>query len=194
MVEFTHRSPEPAELIAFRLANPTAGSDDFESLAFLPVKVSVKQKLNQDQGGLCAYCESVLSPTAGQVDHVKSKSAHPDLIFAYDNYVQSCIHPEHCGQEKGSRKIFIEPGPSGCNESFTLSTRGSIGLPLGLSGEKRIQAGKTLNRLRLDYSALRLERERWIKSSLTLFQASAGDFEAFIADKPFRFILRRLIT
>lgn len=189
MVEFTRRSPEPAELAAFRYANSAA---DFNTPEFSPVKTSVKQKLNEDQGGLCAYCESELSPTAGHIDHVKSQSARRDLVFVYDNHVHSCTHLNHCGQAKRAKKIYIEPGPIGCNDCYTLSTNGLIGLVLGLTGDKRREAVKTLNRLGLSDSALRLEREKWIKSSLALFETSAADFEAFIADKPFRFILRRL--
>jgi len=194
MVEFTRRNPEPAELAAFRQANPAARPKDFGSLAFLPVKLSIKQKLNEDQGGLCAYCESELLPAAGQIDHVKSKSAHRHLTFVYDNYVHGCIHPEHCGQKKGGKKLHIEPGPVGCNDHFCLSTNGSIKPLVTLTSKPRIIAGKTLNRLSLDHPDLRVEREKWVIAALKFLQISAEDFDAFIADKPYRFILRRLIS
>jgi uncharacterized protein (TIGR02646 family) len=194
MVEFTHRNPEPVELAAFRQANPAAGPADFRSPDFQPVKLSMKRKLNEDQGGLCAYCESELLPASGQIEHVKSKSAHRHLTFVYDNYVHGCIHPEHCGQKKGGKKLYIEPGPVRCNDHFSLSTNGSIKPLVTLKGKPRIIAGKTLNRLSLDHPELRVEREKWVIVAVKLLQISFEDFSVFIANKPYRFSLRRLIT
>ncbi len=196
MVEFTRRHPEPPELAAYRGANPSAGPADFSSATFHPTKQAVKRALHSDQGGLCAYCESPLGPDAGQIDHVKPKGgphAHPHLTFVYDNYVHGCCHePRHCGQKKADRLLHIEPGPAGCNDRFTLSTNGEIDARTDLSRQERHLVRTTRDQLGLNYSALRVEREKWINSSLTLLQTSVADFEAFIADKPFRYILRRL--
>lgn len=196
MLEFSRRSPEPPELAAFRAANPQAGPDDFNSQQFHPTKKAVKRALNADQGGLCAYCESPLAPEAGQIDHIKPKAgpnAHPQLAFSYSNYVHSCCHePKHCGQKKGNGLLYIEPGQRGCNDKFTLSTNGTIDARSELCRNERHQVRTTVGQLGMNFSSLRIERERWIKQSLSLMKDSVGDFEAFIADKPFRFILRRL--
>ena len=82
MVELQHRAVEPAELGAFRASYPDAGATDFDSLLFEQTKKAVKAALNQDQDGLCVYCEKPLAPSSGQIDHIKSKAgvnAHPDL-------------------------------------------------------------------------------------------------------------------
>ena len=103
MVELQHRAMPSVALTAFNVANPTASVADFDSLAFRPVKDVVKADLSQDQGGLCAYCESKLLPTEGQVDHIKPKAGtngHPNLCFSYTNYAHSCINHKSCGQKK----------------------------------------------------------------------------------------------
>lgn len=196
MVEFTRRRPEPPELIAYRATNPNAIPADFGSATFHRTKQAVKRALNADQGGLCAYCESPLLPDFGQIDHVKPKGgphAHPHLSFAYENYVHGCCHePRHCGQKKADNLLHIEPGPAGCNDRFTLATNGEIDALASLSRQERHLVRTTRDQLGLNFAALRVEREKWARASLTLLQASLTDFEAFIADKPFRFILRRL--
>jgi uncharacterized protein (TIGR02646 family) len=196
MVEFTRRQPEPPELAAYRASHPRAIPSDFGSPAFHSVKQAVKRALSADQGGLCAYCESPLAASAGPIDHVKPKggpNAHPHLAFSYDNFVHGCCHePRHCGQKKADRLLHIEPGPLGCNDKFTLSTNGEIDACSSLSRQERHLVRTTRDQLGLNFAALRVEREKWIHSSLTLLQTSVSDFEVFISDKPFRFILLRL--
>jgi len=198
MVEFTRRNPEPPELTAFREASPTAGPSEFSSIGFHSIKLLVKQKLNEDQFGLCAYCESALSPADGQIDHVKPKGglhARPDLTFAYENYVHGCCHqPKHCGQKKGDKLLPIEPGPLSCNEKFVLCTNGDIGPKMDLSRQEKHLVCSVRDMLGLNYSSLRVEREKWVAVSLELLRFSAEEFESFIANKPYRFILRRLAS
>jgi uncharacterized protein (TIGR02646 family) len=198
MIEFTRRIPEPPELTAFCAANPMAGPDDFNSLAFQSSKRAVKNALNADQHGLCAYCESSLQSNSGQIDHVKPKggpNAHPHLTFRYDNYVHSCCHqPKHCGQRKGDRILYVEPGPTGCNDKFTLSTTGVIDARTDLSRNERHMIRATRDQLGLNCPSLRSERERWVQASLSVLVTPDADFNAFIANIPFRFILRRLVT
>ena len=84
MVEFTHRQPEPPILQNYRESHPDAVPADFDSLPFHPVKLETKRNLNEDQFGLCAYCESVLLPNEGHIDHIKPKggpNGRADLAF-----------------------------------------------------------------------------------------------------------------
>jgi uncharacterized protein (TIGR02646 family) len=196
VVEIIHRHPEPLELAQFRADNPTAGPEDFGSLTFQPVKRSVKAKLSADQGGLCAYCESQLDPTAGQIDHVKPKGtqAHQHLTFVYTNFVHSCCHqPKHCGQKKKDGVLPIEPG-SGCNDLFVLTKDGVISPVVGASKQQRHQVRQTVGMLGLNHATLQLERQRWVKSAEEVLKMYPQDFLQFIQDKPFRFILQRLIA
>ena len=94
MVELQHRPiPTPA-LTAYIASHPGIAVPDFDNLIFQPVKTAVKADLNQDQDGLCVYCETHLKANVGQVEHIKPKAgpnAHPHLCFSYTNYANSYI-------------------------------------------------------------------------------------------------------
>lgn len=98
--------------------------EHFDDPGFKLVKDAVKAALNQDQAGLCAYCERQLLATVGQVDHIKPKGGkhgRPDLCFTYTNFSHSCISNKICGQKKSAGLLPIEPGP-GCNQQLVYST------------------------------------------------------------------------
>lgn len=192
MVELQHRAVPTPALTAFTAANPGATVADFGSLAFKPVKNAVKADLNHDQGGLCAYCEGPLSPTAGQVDHIKPKAGpngHPDLCFAYTNYAHSCINPRTCGQRKGNGLLPIEPGP-GCNTQWALSTDGTIEPIAGLTRTQRHTVCQTRDMLGLNADAnLVDERKRWLANAIAVLQQAPADIHAFLQAAPYRFML-----
>ncbi len=198
MVELMHRQPEPPILQNYRENHPNALPVDFDSLPFRPIKLETKRNLNEDQFGLCAYCESALLPNEGHIDHIKPKggpNAHPTLAFVYTNYAHSCsVSPKHCGQRKQAGLLPIEPGPN-CNRRFAIVTNGSIDAALiNSTNQTRHQVRQTRDMLGLNQPSLIRERERWINNSLMLLKESAELFESFIADKPYRFILRQLLA
>jgi len=190
------RSPEPAELAQFRAIHPSPA--DFNAEAFQSIKWSIKSQLNQDQGGLCAYCESYLAHNSGQIDHVKPKGGRrgfPELSFVYTNFVHSCCHnPKHCGQQKKDGILPIEPG-HGCNDLFALgSLDGMISPLVSANKRQRHDVRQTIGMLGLNHSTLQLERKRWVKSAREVLTKYPEDFSEFIKDKPFRFILRRQLA
>ena len=192
MVELQHRVlPTPA-LTAFVAVNPGVGVADFDSLAFRPVKILVKADLNEDQGGLCVYCESQLAANSGQVEHIKPKAgpnAYPNLCFTYTNYAHSCINPKTCGQKKKDGLLPIEPGP-GCNSEWTLSTDGTIE-PIGtLSRKRRHAVTQTRDMLGLNKDAnLVDERRRWFANAIAILRDTPADLHAFMQAAPYRHIL-----
>ncbi len=192
MVELQHRAVPTPALTAFTAANPGATVADFDSLAFKPVKNAVKADLNQDQGGLCAYCEGPLPPTAGQVDHVKPKAGpngHPHLCFTYTNYAHSCINNKTCGQKKKHGLLPIEPGP-GCNARWSLSTDGTIEPIAGLTRAQRHTVRQTRDMLGLNAdSNLVDERKRWLANAIAVLQQAPADIHAFLQGAPYRFML-----
>lgn len=195
MVELQHNSLEPPELSAYRAENPHAGPADFDSPAFLPVKRAVRASLNADQGGLCAYCESTLSAIHGQIDHIKpkgGKEAHPHLTFVYTNYAHSCIDKDHCGQKKKDGILPIEPGPA-CNSRFVLNTDGSLDPVYGLTRSERHGVVKTRDMLGLNCPSLVRERQSWVKTIEQVMRLASSHPQDFLADKPFRHILTRLM-
>ncbi|AVS60766.1 TIGR02646 family protein [Paracidovorax avenae] len=196
MVELQHRATPTAALIAFVAATPSATAADFDSLAFQPVKAAVKADLNEDQGGLCVYCESALSAQAGQVEHIKPKAginAHPHLCFAYTNYAHSCINHKTCGQKKKNGLLPIEPGP-GCNTQWVLSTDGTIEPRVGLTRKQRHPVMQTRDMLGLNVdSNLVDERRRWLLNSIAVLQQSPEGIQAFLQQAPYRHILATVL-
>ena len=192
MVELQHRQPEPIELSQFRAAQIEAVVGDFDSPAFQPVKRAVKAALHAEQGGICAYCEQTLAPSAGQIDHIKPKAgpnAQPQLCFTYNNYAHSCITDQTCGQKKKNGLLPIEPAP-GCNREWQLSTDGSIQPLAGLTRQRRHAVIQTRDMLGLNKdSDLVIERQKWLKQSIVVLQLVPNDLPAFLKTAPFRYIL-----
>lgn len=194
MIELTHNPITPKALADFVAAYPLAGPDEFDSDVFHPVKRIVKASLHQDQGGLCAYCETPLEPNAGQIDHIKPKrggDAHPHLTFSYTNYAHGCIRSNGCGQRKADRLLPIEPAP-GCNEQFSLSVDGSLEPMPTLTRRQRHVVCQTRDMLGLQNAALVREREKWIKALVSLLKENPLLANDFLKEAPFRHILLRL--
>lgn len=190
MVELQHREPAPPELLPY--ANAPVG--DFDDVAFLPVKRAVKVALHAEQGGLCVYCEKLLSNTEGHVEHIRPKRgnyAHPHLCFVYGNLAHSCDNPHTCGHNKKSGILPIEPGP-GCNSDFTLLTDGQLDAVVTLDRVRRHEVRKTRDMLGLNTASLCRERKQYVETVVQLLQQSPNEVEAFLAGAPFRSVLQRL--
>ena len=194
MIELIHGT-EPTELTEFRVSNPSATPADFSSAIFHPIKQIVKRQLNHEQGGLCVYCERTLAAQDGQVEHIKPKSGvneHPLLTFVYTNYAHSCINESTCGQKKKAGILPIEPA-LGCNELMILNTDGSIDPLETATRHQKHHVKQTRDMLGLQNPDLTRERDSWIKQIRTLISIDPNLIHAFLADKPFRFILRRFV-
>lgn len=194
MIELKHGAPPPALIDFLVCYTPTVA--DFNSKDFHPVKQEVKAALNQEQGGLCAYCEKPLPPTEGQIDHIKPKSgtnARPDLCFTYSNYAHSCIHPKTCGQKKQDGLLPIEPGP-GCNAEWALSTDGTIEPIPSLNRQRRHAVTQTRDMLGLNRdSNLVDERKRWLASALDVSCQAPDALPQFLQSAPYRHILATVL-
>lgn len=192
MVELQHRAVPTPALSKFNAANPTATVDTFNSHAFQTVKMAVKADLNEDQGGLCVYCESKLASDAGQVEHIKPKrgrKAHPHLCFVYTNYAHSCIKPKTCGQKKKDNLLPIEPGVD-CNAHFALSTDGTIEPMAGLTRVQQHNVRQTRDMLGLNAdSDLVDERKRWLAQTILVLRVAPDDFKDFLSAVPYRYVM-----
>ena len=192
MVELQHRAVPTPALTAFNAAHPAAAVADFSSPEFHPVKQAVKADLNADQAGLCVYCEKPLTPTEGQVEHIKPKAganAHPHLCFTYTNYAHSCTNPKTCGPKKKNGLLPIEPGP-GCNTLFALSTDGTIEPIAGLTKAQQHTVRQTRDMLGLNAdSNLVDERKRWLAHAIAVLQQAPNDIQDFLQAAPYRYML-----
>lgn len=194
MIELIHNPHVPPALQAFVAANPGFLPAHFDSAAFQPVKRQVKASLHTDQGGLCVYCETNLAADGGQIDHIKPKNgayAHLHLTFTYSNYAHSCINEKTCGQKKKAGLLPIEPG-LGCNLEFSLTVDGQLEPMPELSRQRKHAVRQTRDMLGLQNAALVRQRQQWIDAVIELMKHEPAQVPAFLADKPFRHILRRL--
>lgn len=192
MVELQHRAIPPPALTAYVAGNPGATAADFDGLTFQSIKRAVKVDLNQDQRGLCVYCESKLLPDLGQVEHIKPKAgpnAHPHLCFTYTNYAHSCVNPKTCGQKKKHGLLPIEPSP-GCNAQFSLSTDGTIEPTADLTRQQKHAVRQTRDMLGLNAdSNLVDDRKRWLANAIAVLQEAPGEIHTFLQTAPYRHIL-----
>ncbi len=196
MLELQRRDQAPQALQDFLTEHPDAGVELFDGHAFRHCKKVLRQALNEDQGGLCVYCERQLAPDQGQLEHIKPKgvAAYAGLCFVYQNLAHSCINPLCCGQKKKDGILPTEPGP-GCNADFCLQTDGYIMPSTQLSRQRRHQAEKTRDMLGLNKdSALVADRKKACDTLLELAQAgfNTAELQEFMAKQAFRDILRTL--
>lgn len=195
MVELVH-STIPNVLAGYLITHPSCNADDFEhDRVFQRIKPAIKQQLNQEQQGLCVYCEREILPNDGHIEHIKPKrgaKAHSHLCFSYNNFAQSCNDKHTCGSKKKSGLLPIEP-QIGCNNSFSLSTTGEITFITGLSRREKHRVRQTRDMLGLNKPHLVKEREKWCKSIITILKHDPGaNIDDFLKDKLFRFILKRM--
>lgn len=192
MVELKHRCNPTPLLAAFNADHPNAKPEDFNSIAFREVKNAIKEELNEDQGGLCVYCEQKLAAADGQLEHIKpkgGKKARSDLCFTYTNYAHSCINPNTCGQKKKDGVLPIEPTDPHCNSQWLLSTNGSIEPRSDLTKQQRHDTIKTRDMLGLNQPALVEARQRVLRNVIEILQQNPQAASAFIASQEFRYLL-----
>mgnify|MGYP001810800003 CR=1 FL=1 len=92
----------------------TASPDFFEAeRATLPIdatwddlhcKRALKQVLVTEQGQLCGYCESQITPDDSHIEHVMAQSEQEDLRFDYHNLIASCNGVECNPSDKNTYK------------------------------------------------------------------------------------------
>lgn len=192
MTELGHRKPEPASLSAHRSRHPRGA---WSALPPVPEKRDLRHQLNSEQDGLCIYCEELLAPDDGHIDHIVPRSCDSALVFVYTNLAHSCSTPGRCGVAKDDRRLPIEPRP-GCSAYFELSiTTGRLAPNRRETASDGIRARETLDILGLnDDAGLVRRRCQFAKALVVIEQQSPESVSAFLSDKPFRWSLGRLVT
>lgn len=147
-------------------------------------KLSVKQALMREQGGICCYCESQLTEADSHIEHCKPQ--HIDNVDALDfsNMICSCQSrlkkgdPRHCGNAKGDWydvRLFISPLTMGDQQRFSFTADGQI-LPT-INGDDAAQ--ETIKRLALDIPKLTKMRAKAIEPFLDE-SLSDEEFDIFV--------------
>jgi uncharacterized protein (TIGR02646 family) len=212
MVELQHRLSPPAELAVFLDTHNTAFLEDpaglFDCWVSVEIKRILKSQLNEEEGGLCVYCESKLSAQQGHVEHILPKGkptndnpSYAHLTFSYTNLAHSCsaLNARHCGHAKNNKLLPINP-ETDCNKWFSLTSDGEITCSDSCVTKAHKQNAKqTLEILRLTsrqspaLASLRKSRINAIEE-LRHEAISNDDLQEFINTGPFKYILKTLYT
>ena len=127
--------------------------------------------------GLCGYCEVLCS---GEVDHVRPKSRHPELVYDWYNWVFSC---HECNLSKGSKwpsQGYVNPCPETVSDRperfFWFDVHGGEIIPAdGLAGGELRKANNTIVGIGLN-SIVQLKRRLFLVGVLNeIAGAYSGD-------------------
>jgi uncharacterized protein (TIGR02646 family) len=129
-----------------------------------PAKAEVRQQLNNEQHGLCIYCERHLKPDHGRIDHIACQKDNANLRFEYSNLCHSCSGYYQtdqgqsrvltCDQVKGHASLgSVEPRP-GVNRKISLNpATGELRANESLSLSEKEEVDSVLSTLGLNNSA-----------------------------------------
>ncbi len=175
MVEIEHSTTPPPALIDLRNESQPPPWSSIDS----GLKAEIRERLNADQSGLCAYCERKLSKDHGRIDHIIPQSKDSSLTYSYSNLCHSCHGyyktesneqkgPLSCDQRKGCSSLnFLEPRP-GVNSYIALNiATGEISCSLPASDPRKEMADTIFNKaLGLNNLYLKEARKGAIKALL----------------------------
>lgn len=158
------------------------GRELFGLVKRLPSYVTMRQKLLEDQGYVCCYCNRRI-PIPGHIvvtEHVKPVSLHLDLAGEYQNLLLTCdggelippiligvtppytrnTYPLHCDKAKANQELPVSPFDADCENRFYYNPiTGSID---GVAGDS--DAADTVTILNLNQRFLKKERKEEIKN------------------------------
>jgi uncharacterized protein (TIGR02646 family) len=122
-------------------------------------------RLSKAFSTICGYCERCYK---GQVDHFRPKSAYPELVYEWSNWVFAC---PTCNQSKGEKwptAGYVDPcakARSARPEAyFTFDTKTCEIIPRpGLSPRRRKKAAQTIEDLGLNAYFHLKARAQWLE-------------------------------
>ena len=93
------------------LLSATPGTAEFKQIERRYGHVDIRARLGEETHHKCAYCESHIEAIAfPHIEHIKPKSGHRELTFAWDNLTLAC---PACNTNKGTTeptaRNFVHP-------------------------------------------------------------------------------------
>ncbi len=151
---------------------------DYESL---PNIVNAKRYLLQEQHGLCAYCQTLLTEDQASIEHLIPKSLNRGISTNYHNLVVVCKNPisdpitgrKHCDKERGSELlipiVFYSNSLVTRQENhtwFDVGSDGSIFSKSVLKHEVKSQVDSFIEITNLNHSVLKQKRSKDLISGI----------------------------
>ncbi|MGZ8173459.1 MULTISPECIES: hypothetical protein [Methylobacter] len=153
------KGQEPAELTAWKKANPNGRYQDLEGSEQdkVATRRAIRQAAIQEQFGLCAYCCKQIDADNSSNEHLASQREGKNRTLDFANIVASCKTPNRCNQKRGSQALPLTPLMPECEIELHFSLSGKV------VGTKD-RATETINVLALDTPAIRKERQELVDS------------------------------
>jgi uncharacterized protein (TIGR02646 family) len=194
------------------LAEYKHGRDRWDETVNRP---EIRAHLNRMQGRRCAYCEGPLDDHKQHIEHFRTRSRFPKLMFEWRNLYLSCAQVDSCGIYKDHSAgahdpdDLIDPCIDDPDRFFRFYSNGAIKVRQGLSPADARRAHETLRVFNLnpEHGSLRARRQRAAKDYLArdprilddLREFSEDDRRDYIAeelrrtaDEPFSTVIRHL--
>ena len=127
-----YKHDEPQELKRFKANAKRKGWRPKYSSLHGKTKRAIKQKLMEEQGYICCYCEKQITDDDSHIEHLRPQALSRRETVNYNNMLCSCQkdlkkgEARHCGNLKGSSLIAITPLDEDCENKFSYGEDGSI--------------------------------------------------------------------
>lgn len=193
-MKYVTKSAEPQEIIDWKAEDKMylRGKPNWNRLPS-ELKDLLRERISQEQGYICCYCERSLVLNNYHLEHIKPKSQNkfPLNQLDYDNILCSCQleleegEPRHCGNSKGSWYVeneFVSPLNPDCEEKFKFTGDGGI-YP---ANENDVAAITTIQSLQLNIDKMNNLRKDAIEPFLddTLSEDELNKFvQEYLVDK-----------
>ena len=135
------------------------------------VRAVVKQRLLEEQGGLCCYTGMRVNSENSHIEHFKPQSAcieyedvdYRNLLAAYHGISKRCQFGAHAKDDWYDENLLVSPLHQSCETKFRFKQSGEI----APSDNEDAAAVETIRRLRLDDQSLEENRQSAIDEALS---------------------------
>jgi uncharacterized protein (TIGR02646 family) len=163
-------------------------------------RAEIRAHLERMQGRRCAYCEGSLDDFGEHIEHLRTRSRFPKLMFDWSNLYLSCYREDSCGRYKDHAAGLHNPDDlvDPCNDDpdrfFRFYSNGVIKVRQGLSPADAHRAHETLRVFNLDpeHGRLRALRHRAAETYLAQGRSFLDDLREFSEDDRRDFIAEEL--
>ncbi|MEH2259455.1 retron system putative HNH endonuclease [Nostoc sp.] len=169
------KSQEPEKFTKWKALENDEWKPSWDDNFQTPEKPIVHDALLKEQGYICCYCGMRITRETSHIEHLKPRSAYPNLALEYTNLIASCqgeseeppTVPVHCGHKKKywyDENLMVSPLEINCADFFKYPASGEI-QPTDNPGKKAV-AETTIKKLALDIDKLQKMRRVAIDAAL----------------------------
>jgi uncharacterized protein (TIGR02646 family) len=183
-MKYIRKSNEPEEFTNWKNLENDDWKPSWDDNFQVPEKPIVHEALLKEQGYICCYCGMRIDRKSSHIEHLKPRTAYPNLALDYTNLIASCQgeseqpppQPVHCGHKKRywyDKNLMVSPLDASCETFFRYSGFGEI-LPTNES-DKKAAAETTIEKLGLDIPKLTRMRRTAIDEILEATQVLTNE-------------------